>query len=280
MTLSPTSPTAALGAPIPIVLVRSELIAPAVKELTFERSDGLPLTFAPGQWVNLLIPTAVGEIKRAYSIASEPNETARFQLAVTLVDSGPGSSHLHAIQPGDTLAMLGPHGLFQRRSQRPTIFVGTGTGVTPLRSMYRAALRERASEPLWLLLGVRYAEDQLYREECAQLMATHPNFRAIYTLSKPTPGWTGHHGYVQTHLRELYCEMACTPLGASASPSSRSAIVAAGHAGDFTPVPEEFADALPAVYICGLSKMVSTVRDVLRKGLGLPRGAVHSERYD
>jgi CDP-4-dehydro-6-deoxyglucose reductase, E3 len=280
MILSPTSPTSALGAPIPIVLVRSELIAPAVKELTFERSDGLPLSFAPGQWVNLLIPTAAGEIKRAYSIASEPTDTARFELAVTLVDTGPGSSHLHSMQPGAALTMLGPHGLFQRRAHRPTIFVGTGTGITPLRSMYRAALRGGGTEPLWLLLGVRYAADQLYRDECAQLMATHSNFRAIYTLSKPDQQWSGHHGYVQTHLRELYCEMACLARGESASPASRSAIIAAGHAGDFAELPEEFADALPAVYICGLSKMVSTVRDVLRKGLGLPRGAVHSERYD
>jgi NADPH-dependent ferric siderophore reductase len=34
------------------------------------------------------------------------------------------------------------------------------------------------------------------------------------------------------------------------------------------------------VYICGLQKMVSAVRDLLRKEMGLERQQVHSERYD
>ena len=137
MTLSPTSPisptslVSAQGASIPVVLRASKLIAPSVKELTFERCDGKPLEFAPGPWVNLLIPGASGEFKRAYSIASEPNGGPSFELAVTHVDGGPGSTHLHAMQPGDSLAILGPHGLFQRKGDRPTIFVGTGTGITP-----------------------------------------------------------------------------------------------------------------------------------------------------
>jgi ferredoxin-NADP reductase len=36
----------------------------------------------------------------------------------------------------------------------------------------------------------------------------------------------------------------------------------------------------PHVYICGLEKMVSAVRQLARKELFLPRERVHSERYD
>jgi NADPH-dependent ferric siderophore reductase len=36
----------------------------------------------------------------------------------------------------------------------------------------------------------------------------------------------------------------------------------------------------PHAYICGLERMVSAVKDLLRGELGLPRKHVHTERYD
>jgi NADPH-dependent ferric siderophore reductase len=32
--------------------------------------------------------------------------------------------------------------------------------------------------------------------------------------------------------------------------------------------------------VCGLERMVASVRDLLRKQMGVPREQVHSERYD
>ena len=36
----------------------------------------------------------------------------------------------------------------------------------------------------------------------------------------------------------------------------------------------------PHAYICGLERMVGSVRELLRKDMGLPRQRVHTERYD
>ena len=36
----------------------------------------------------------------------------------------------------------------------------------------------------------------------------------------------------------------------------------------------------PHIYVCGLERMVSAVRHLARKEMGLPRERVHSERYD
>ena len=72
-------------------LLASRRLAPAVRELVFERADGAPFRFDPGQWVNLVLPLPGGEIKRAYSIATPPEEgSARFAIAVTHVADGPG----------------------------------------------------------------------------------------------------------------------------------------------------------------------------------------------
>lgn len=229
-------------------LVGARILAEGVRELTFERTDGLPLAFLAGQWVNLELGDTLGALRRAYSIASPPDGTGRFELAITRVEGGPGSSKLHALALGDQVTVVGPQGIFSRKDPSPTLFVATGTGYTPLRSILKHALANGDTSPMRLIFGVRTPEDRLYVDELAALEATHPNFRSAFTLSRAPEGWAGRRGYVQTHVRELYEELA--GFGRT------------------------------NVYICGLHRMVSAVRDLLRKEMGLERQQVHSERYD
>jgi ferredoxin-NADP reductase len=238
----------------PARLVAARSLAPAVRELSFERDDGRPFAFDAGQWVNLVLPLPGGEGKRAYSIASPPDPGARrFDLAVTRVEGGPGSTLLHDLPLGSTLRAIGPQGLFTRAPDEPapSLFVATGTGLSPLRSMIRAALAAGATTPLWLLFGARHEADILYREELAALAAAHPNVRYEVTLSRPAPGWPGRSGYVQAHLPEI-----CTALRALGG------------------------ELAPRAYVCGLDRMVSSVRDHLRGEQGYERKRVHTERYD
>ena len=234
-------------------LVAARSISPSVRELIFERGDDKPFDFEPGQWVNLVLPLPGGEVKRAYSIASAPEPGARrFEIAVTRVLGGAGSHLLHDLPEGGTLRAIGPFGLFTRRPDEPapSIFVATGTGVTPLRSMIRAALAGGTKAPLWLLFGARHEADVLYREEFEALAKQHPNVRYEITLSKPSDGWSGRSGYVQAHLPELITALRAT----------------SGEA--------------PRAYVCGLDRMVSSVRDHLRNDHGFERKRVHTERYD
>ncbi len=223
-----------------------------VRELTFERTDGAPLVFDAGQWLSLDVMVGVETVRRSYSIASAPDGTGRFEVAVTKVDDGPVSTALHTLVPGEVIKASGPQGFFTRSSAKtgPSLFVGTGTGVTPLRSMLKDALAKGDTRPLWLILGVRTEEDLLYRDELTALATSHPQVRVEFTLSRGSEAWAGRRGYVQTHVHELYDAMAALGQGT------------------------------PHVYICGLEHMVTGVRDVLRREMALPREQVHSERYD
>lgn len=229
-------------------LVSARMLAPAVRELSFERVDGVPFPFTAGQWVSLVLSLPGGEGRRAYSIASAPDGSAGFALAVTRVEGGAGSAYLHAIEPGAVLRVIGPQGFFTRDASHPTLFIGTGTGVTPLRSMLLDALAKGDTSPMTLLFGVRFAEDRIYADELAALAARHPNVRFEVTLSRPTDAWTGRTGYVQTHVEELWKALA--------------------------------EQGSPHAYVCGLERMVGAVRDLLRKQMGVDRKSVHSERYD
>jgi CDP-4-dehydro-6-deoxyglucose reductase len=233
-------------------IVRAGPLSPSVRGIVLERVDGAPFVFEAGQWVNLVLPLPSGEVRRAYSIASPPDGSPRFEIAVTRVQSGPGSTYLHALEPGVVLPTVGPQGFFTRPLENapPALFVGTGTGVAPLRSMLRTAIARGHTAPVCILFGVRSQEDILYRDELDRIAPEHSGVAIEVTLSRPDDSWKGRRGYVQLHVRELYERLA---------------------SGSSVP---------PHVFVCGLERMVGAVREILRKEMGLPRTSVHSERYD
>jgi NAD(P)H-flavin reductase len=116
--------------------------------------------------------------------------------------------------------------------------------------MMRAALAHGLQTPMWLLFGARHETDILYDAEMREAVRAHPFVRFEPSLSQPLESWTGRRGYVQTHVRALWEE-----LGAVAGET-------------------------PHAYVCGLTRMVGSVRDLLRKEMGLGRELVHTERYD
>lgn len=234
-------------------LARARMLSPSVRELAFERVDLAPFDFQAGQWVSLVLPLDDGEGRRAYSIASPPDGRPGMSIAVTRVENGPGSHYLHDLPEGAVIRAIGPQGFFTRPrgTRHPALFVGTGTGVTPLRSMILDALANGDDSPMTLLFGVRHPDDRLYLEELEALAARHPNLRVEHTLSRAPEGWSGRTGYVQTHVPELWQDLVARQPGAA-----------------------------PHAYICGLERMVGAVRELLRKGMGVDRKQVHTERYD
>ncbi|APR99392.1 ferredoxin--NADP reductase [Pajaroellobacter abortibovis] len=233
-------------------LTSARMLSPSVRELVFTRIDELPFLFEPGQWINLFLPISEPEARRAYSIASAPNGTPSFELAVTHVQDGLGSTYLHQLQVGEILRMNGPQGFFTRPLPVTTasLFVANGTGVTPLRSMIQFALNQGDKSPLWLLFGSRYEEDILYRNDFEQWAASHPNLQLFFTLSRSHAQWKGRTGHVQEHVPELWHTLMASQQGE------------------------------PHAYICGLSDMVGAVRQILRTELNASRHQLHTERYD
>jgi CDP-4-dehydro-6-deoxyglucose reductase, E3 len=223
-------------------LVAARALSPSVQSLSLD----LPaeFVFVAGQWLHVHVETAQGAEKRAYSIASGPGERP-VEIAVTKVAEGVVSPLLCTLEPGAALRVDGPHGFFTRDDPRaPALFVGTGTGLSPLRSMLTELLADPGHPPVTLLFGVRTQADILWREQLQQ-WTRDANFRLEITLSRPDASWTGRTGYVQKHVAEL-----ARALGE------------------------------PHVFICGLSPMVGDVRTICKQELGYDRKRIHSERYD
>ena len=226
-------------------LIDSREIAPGVRHFEFEAQGVERLEFLPGQFTSFTEMIAGKEITRAYSMASAPSGTNRFELCLNRVEPGHLSPRLFDMKPGDRIEMRQPLGTFLLRRQAPrdSVFIATGTGIAPFRSMLQAHLT--ASSPAFtLLFGVRYESHLLYREEFEGMARTHTNFRFWPTLTRPDSGWTGCQGRVQNHLAE-----------------------AIGDRRDLD------------FYLCGLKEMVDEVRALL-KGQGFDRKQIFYEKYD
>jgi ferredoxin-NADP reductase len=205
--------------------------------------------FVPGQWLSVKANTPEGEeITRAYSIASPPSENGHIAFCLNRVQDGFMSNYLCNLDEGEQVTFQGPFGDFILRPPlRDTVFVATGTGIAPFRSMLHWLLQEsdrHQGREFWLLFGSRREQDIYYREEFLQLAAKHDNFHFLPTLSRADDRWKGLRGYVQQHLGEIV--------------GMRTDM----HA-----------------YICGLDKMVEANRDLL-KNLGWDRKSIRYEKYD
>jgi len=230
-------------------LVKSAALSAFTKHLEFEIVGKTRFGFVAGQWLSFRHVKADGEeITRAYSICSAPTENNRFALCLNRVQDGFMSNFLCDMKEGEEISLQGPFGDFTLHPpMRDTLFIATGTGIAPFRSMLHWLFADAArhqDKQIWLLFGNRNESDLYYQNEFLELADLHPNFDYLPTLSRAGAEWKGLRGYVQQHLP--------------------------GIAGSRTDV---------HAYICGLDKMVKTNRELL-KSLGWDRKSIRYEKYD
>ena len=170
------------------------------------------ISFKAGQFVSFEVPKE-GQprpVTRPYSIASPPEQRDRILLVLNLVQGGPGSEYLFSLREGARTSFKGPAGTFYLRDDgtRDLLFVATGTGIAPMRSMILAQLQREPARPVTLLWGLRSQRDLYWQDEWAALATIHPNFTVMTTLSRAEPGWQGRTGRVTTLVDEQVASVA------------------------------------------------------------------------
>jgi ferredoxin-NADP reductase len=223
-------------------LIESRELAPNTRHFEFE-SPEWNAAFVPGQFLSVTAPVGEDEITRAYSIVSPP-DGHRFALCANLVEDGHLSPFLFGLRPGDEIDFKGPYGAFiLRRPVSDSIFVATGTGIAPFRSML-SRIPDHPDRHFTLLFGVRHEHGLLYNDEFRALAERYPNFDYRPTLTRPPENWSGRTGRIQQHTFDAL--------------------------GDRRDVD---------VYICGLREMVDDLRAKLKE-TGLDRKRIIYEKYD
>jgi ferredoxin-NADP reductase len=222
-------------------------LTPRNKGIHFHLEGDHQLHYKPGQFMQVFVPVEGDKPRRtSYSIASVPRHTDRFELCVTLVEGGKSSSYLHSLKVGDKVTAMGPLGRFTMPEPLPrdTVFIATGSGIAPFRSMIGYLFDHGVRRNVYLVFGNRFDTDIIYKSEWEELARKFPNFKPQLSLSRPTDAWKGPKGYVQDQIE------------------------------GFIPNPKE-----KDFYICGLTAMINGVQDKLLS-LGVPKEQIHYERYD
>ena len=224
--------------------------SPAVKRFYFKMPAIMEFRFKAGQFVMLDLPIEAKFTNRSYSIASAPSTDNIFELCIVLKEDGVGTPYLwQNIRVGSIVKCSAPLGKFTlpETIETPLCFIGTGTGIAPLRSMiYDIYNRGVTHQEMYLVFGNRLVQDVLYRKEFEELAAQHPEFKFLPVLSRETPNtWQGLNGYVHP----IYMDI----IGGQKVPM--------------------------VFYLCGWSNMVREARDKLRE-LGYDKTNLKFELYD
>ncbi|MBH41414.1 MAG: hypothetical protein CL685_01740 [Candidatus Magasanikbacteria bacterium] len=182
-----------------IKLIEKTMLTDSVMQLIFTKPNNF--TFHAGQFVQFLIPEGEKTHKRAYSIASAPKSKSLVFLA-KLWPNGKASELFEHIQPGELSTISSPLGHFTKTEDSNSIFIATGTGITPILSMITDDLcNKKTTKEIRLLLGFRSESDMFSQQELYALSDKHKNFSVDITLSQPKAAqWAGLKGRVTAHI--------------------------------------------------------------------------------
>jgi acetate---CoA ligase (ADP-forming) len=203
----------------------------------------VPLAYEPGQFISVKIND---QKINAYSIAGSI-DADKFEVLVDTSPGGPGSIYFTSLNIGDTISYRGPFGHFIFKSDDQAehiLFLGTGSGCSPLRCILESALiKSGLTKPITFYFGLRFQNDIFWTDHFKKLEEQYPNFKYKLVLSKPGDDWTGY----------------------------------TGHLTDF--VKKEFANASKcSAYICGNKAMVEEATQILLQ-CGCPTDRIYQERY-
>jgi len=166
------------------------------------------LQFLPGQYVDLLLKDGT---RRSFSMGNAPHDDEFVQLHVRHVVGGSFTDHVFAtMKERDIVRFEGPLGTFflREESDKPIVFVASGTGFAPIKAIIEAALQKGVTRPMTLYWGGRRPKD-LYLDELPKQWAAHPGFKYVPVISDALPedGWSGRTGFVHRAVMQDFPDL-------------------------------------------------------------------------
>lgn len=178
-----------------------------VRDFVLELIEPPRIEFKAGQFVLVKAhhPQTGELISRAYSMANPPHRDREVLVNLEIIENGKLTPLMEQWEVGREVELQGPFGHFTLKSspEKEFLFVATGTGIAPFRSMIEDLLEKKDPRRMRLYFGLRSQEDIFYNDLFKGLSAAHPNFTFELTLSRPKEGWTGASGRVTAHLPTL-----------------------------------------------------------------------------
>jgi predicted ferric reductase len=213
--------------------------------LALRPPGNIDFRFDPGQFAWFALgrsPFSLTQHPFSFSSSAERDE-----VEISIKALGDFTSRVHELNPGTTVYVDGPHGVFSMdQDEGPGFgFIAGGVGVTGLLSMLRTMADREDVRPAVLVYANRDWEGVAFREELERLEG-QLNLTVVHVLEKPPASWSGETGYVTAELLRRHL-----PRG----------------------------NRRFQFFICGPEPMMNAAETALVE-LGVPSERVHTERFD
>jgi CDP-4-dehydro-6-deoxyglucose reductase len=189
---------------LPCRVQRIERPAPDVALLQLSLPANERLQFLAGQYIEIIMRDGK---RRAYSMANPPEDDNTIELHVRNNPGGAFTDYVfNKMKERDILRFEGPLGTFFLRedSDKPIVFLASGTGFAPVKSILLHAFRVGTKREMVLYWGGRRPQDLYMSGLCQQWQTEHPNFSFVPVVSDALPedSWQGRIGFV--HLAVVH----------------------------------------------------------------------------
>jgi CDP-4-dehydro-6-deoxyglucose reductase len=180
---------------LPCRVQKLERLAEDVMALWLKLPANERLQFLPGQYLEFLLKDGS---RRSFSMANTP-DAELVELHVRHVAGGQFTDHVfQKMKERDILRMEAPLGTFFLRedSAKPVVFVASGTGFAPIKSIIEATLAKgvnHVKRPMALYWGGRRPKD-LYMDALAKSWGIP--YVPVISEALPEDHWSGRTGFV------------------------------------------------------------------------------------
>ena len=159
------------------------------------------LKFKAGQYVDFLLRDGS---KRSYSMANAPHtvsaEAPHIELHIRHMVGGLFTDHVFsAMKEKEIQRIEGPQGsFFLRESDKPLIFLASGTGFAPIKALIEEMLYLGNKRDVTFYWGARRPADLYMNDWVLGIVAQMPNLKYIPVVSDAleSDGWSGRTGFV------------------------------------------------------------------------------------
>jgi len=194
---------------MPCRVQKLERVADDVMIVHLKLPSNERLQFLAGQYIDFLLK---GGERRSFSMANAPHTDDLVELHIRRVAGGSFTDHVFTkMKEREILRLEGPLGSFFLRedSARPIVFVASGTGFAPIKSIIETAFHKNVTRPMVLYWGCRRPKD-LYLSPLPEKWAReHAHFRYIPVVSeaRPEDAWSGRAGFVHRAVMEDFPDL-------------------------------------------------------------------------
>lgn len=156
--------------------------------------------YFPGQYIEVILKDGS---RRSYSMATVPGEGAQLEWHIRNTGGTFSSFAYNGLKERALLRLEGPFGtFFIQDTDKPMVFVGSGTGFAPLKAMLLQLENQNNTRPVSLYWGGRQLKD-LYMHEWVQAFAAKHDwltYTPVLSEAVEADDWTGATGFVHQQV--------------------------------------------------------------------------------